>query len=172
MSALHSFAEYVEREWPGEGAQVINCKALSLMADAVESVAAKRQISLRSIGKEMTRFRAHTTAYCQGSPEDRAQPDKLRRTLIRGSRLIAELAEAAPDRVGLTAHLNALDRAARSLDKDASPQRQPDVVERFFHHGVQVLTLLCSNNLAQVDPILPDQARVRPRACGRRLVVS
>ncbi len=140
--ALQSFVQHVEREWPGERAQQeINCRALELMASAVEAVALGRKVRGNDVPSGIMRFGELTGSYCTGDPNDRDQPQRLRRTLVDGSALMAALVRTTGDR-NSSAHLNALDRAARSLDRHAPLLRQPDVIERFFHHAAAVLTLL------------------------------
>jgi hypothetical protein len=139
---LRAFDEYVRREWPGERTQQeINCRALELMVNAVEAVAAKRRVGEAKSMESAARVRERRQDYCSGNPADREQPRKLRRTLIEASELIEKLAESVEQRK-FTAHVNALNRAAESLDEAAPLRRQPDVMERFFHHGAELLVLL------------------------------
>ena len=132
--------EYVQREWPGERAQQdMSCRALRLMADAIDAVSVAKDP--RQSANEMARLRERIQEYCSGRPDDGAQADKLRRTFIAGAAAINQLATSRPPRA-LAAHLNAVERAAQSLDDHGLLRRQPDVIERFFHHAAEALMLL------------------------------
>ena len=97
----------------------------------------KRALVERMLGGELS----HHLGYPPGG----TRPDEVANHR-NGSSPKTVLADDGPVALDVprepTAHLNALERAAKSLDDDDVLQRQPDVIERFFHHAAEVLKAL------------------------------
>jgi hypothetical protein len=149
--ALRAFIEQTDREWPGESdQQAITVDSLVLLANAVASLARQKGIHVR-LADDVAQLRVNIRGYQAGLPEDERQSARLRRTLVHASGLIQRLlAEANQERRPSDPALNALGRAAESLDVDQSLRRQPDVIERFFGQAAAILQRL-------------DQQQPRPR---------
>jgi hypothetical protein len=141
---VQKLSDYVSREWPGEShQQSINSTALTLLADAIEARAAQRPSASGALAEDIAKLRQQIEDYRTGKPGDLAQSRRLRRTLVHASSLIERILEAADARRRpRDARLNAVERAAQSLSETAPLVRQPDVIERFFHHAVEALERL------------------------------
>jgi hypothetical protein len=138
--ALRAFVEYTDRKSSGEAhQQAITVKSLTLLADAVASLAQRNGLATRLDGDVAT-LRQHISDYQTGRSGEVAQSARLRRTLIHAGALIRRLlVEAKKDARPRDARLNALQRAAESLDDRQLLRRQPDVIENFFRHAAQAL---------------------------------
>ena len=149
--ALRAYVEQTDREWPGESyQQAITVDSLVLLANAVASLAQQKGILVR-LADDVAQLRVNIRGYRAALPDDDRQSARLRRTLIHASGLIQRLlAEANQQRRHSDPALNALRRAAESLDIDQPLRRQPDVIERFFAQAAIILQHL-------------DQQPTRPR---------
>ena len=141
--ALRAFIEQADREWPGESyQQAITVDSLVLLANAVASLAQQQGILVR-LADDVAQLRVNIRGYRAALPDDDRQSARLRRTLVHASGLIQRLvAEANQQRRPSDPALNALHRAANSLDVDQSLRRQPDVIERFFGQAAIILQRL------------------------------
>ena len=138
--ALRAFVEYTAREWPGEAhQQAITVKSLTLLADAVASLAERNGLATR-VGGDLATLRENIRHYHNGRPGELVQSTRLRRTLMHASALTRRLlVEANKDADPRDARLNALQRAAESLDDHQPLRRQPDAIENFFRHAAEAL---------------------------------
>ncbi len=141
--ALRAFIEQADREWPHESyQQSITVDSLVLLANAVASFAQQKGILVR-LADDVAQLRVNIRSYRAALPDDDRQSARLRRTLVHASGLIQRLvAEANQQRRPSDPALNALHRAANSLDVDQSLRRQPDVIERFFGQAAIILQRL------------------------------
>jgi hypothetical protein len=141
--ATEKLADYVAREWPGEShQQAITSTALTLLADAVEANA-RTSPAADAVGAGVARLRRQIGEFRTGTPGDLEQSRRLRRILIDAGSLIDQLAASADARRRPNdPRVNALARSAESLSENAPVLRQPDVLERFFHHAVEALQRL------------------------------
>jgi hypothetical protein len=138
--AVEAFVEHVDREWPGEAhQQALTGKSLNLLVNAIESVAQRRQAASAEFVGELQEIRDETAKYTGGTPGDLAQSRQLRKTLRAAADIVQTLAVRTGIASSMEQRLNALNRAARSLDDDQPLRRQPDVLERFFHHAAEIL---------------------------------
>lgn len=142
--ATHKLADYVNREWPGEShQQAVTSTALTLLADAIEANAMRPSAARDDVAADVVRLRRQIHEYRTGTPGDLKQSRRLRRVLISASSLIERVLESANARQRpRDPRFNALERSAKSLSEDATVLRQPDVLERFFRHAVEVLQRL------------------------------
>lgn len=142
--ATQKLADYVNREWPGEShQQAVTSTALTLVADAIEASAARQRLGRRDFVANIVRLRQQIGEYRTGTPGDLKQSRRLRRLLIDTSSVIEQVLESAGARQRpRDARLNALERSAKSLSEDAPVLRQPDVLEYFFRHAVELLERL------------------------------
>lgn len=138
--ALRAYVEQTDREWPGEShQQAITVESLVLLSNAIASLAHQRGINAR-LTDDLAELRANTAVYRAGSPEDPRQSGRLRHTLIQAGDVVQRLvSEADGQRRRDDPALNALRRAADSLDVDQSLRQQPDVLERFFGQAAAIL---------------------------------
>ena len=141
--ALQAFVSQTDREWPGESRQqTITVESLTLLADAISSLGKRHGLEARVAG-DLATLRAGISRYQAGKPGTVAQAKQLRRTLIDAATAIERLvSEAEAERHPRDGRLNAIRRAAESLDGGALLLRQPDVIERFFHHAAEALKRL------------------------------
>jgi hypothetical protein len=141
--ALRAFIEQADREWPGESyQQAITVDSLVLLANAVASLAQQKGVLVR-LADDVAQLRANIRGYRAALPDDYRQSARLRRTLAHATGLIQRLvAEASQERRPSDPALNALRRAADSLDVDQSLRGQPDVIERFFGQAAIILQRL------------------------------
>jgi hypothetical protein len=139
--ALLAYIDQVEREWPGESAQqALTADSLTLLADAIASVADRQQLTTPQVRLAIEQLRRQTQAYRAGTPGTHEQAKRLRRTFKETAALVDSLvARAALKQEPVDPGLAALARAADSLDDDMLLRRQPDVIERFFHHAAAAL---------------------------------
>lgn len=141
--ALRDFMAQTDRERPGESyQQAITVESLSLLASAIASLAQQNGAQVR-LADDIARLRANIRGYRAGLPDDERQSARLRRTLVQASGLIDRLvAEARHERRASDPELNALRRAAESLDQDQSLGGQPKVIDRFLGHAAAILQRL------------------------------
>lgn len=139
--ALRAFVEQVAREWPGEShQQALTVASLTLLADAIKSVAERRRLSSPRVAQGVDELRSQTRAYGAAAPSDGGQGVRLRQAFVTASDLVAHLVNAAGiEKEPVDPRLSALRRSAESLDTTQSLRRQPDVIERFFHHAAEAL---------------------------------
>jgi hypothetical protein len=139
--ALLAYIDQVEREWPGESAQQeLTADSLTLLADAVASMADRKQLTTPQVRLAIEQLRRQTQAYRAGTPGTLEQAKRLRRTFQETAALVDSLVDrAARKNEPVDPRLSALARAADSLDDDMLLRRQPDVIERFFHHAAAAL---------------------------------
>ena len=144
QGATQKLTDYVNREWPGESRQqAVTSTALTLLADAIETSAARQRAGTRDLAADIARLRRQITEYRTGTPGDLTQSRRLRRLLIDTSSVIEQVLESAGARQRpRDARLNALERSAKALSEDAPVRRQPDVLEYFFRHAVDLLQRL------------------------------
>jgi hypothetical protein len=140
-SALREFIEQVEREWPGEShQQALTADSLMLLATAIVSVAERRRLASPDLLRQVEALREQTGAYRASTPGRLDQTERLRRVFIAGADIVDGLVEAAGlEKRPVDPRLSALRRAAESLDPALVPLRQPDVIERYFHHAAEAL---------------------------------
>lgn len=138
---LRTYVEHVAREWPGESAQqALTGESLTLLADAVGSVAERKQLSSPQVRLAVEQLRRQTAEYQVGTPGTLEQSKRLRRTFATAAELVASLVDRAGlEQQPVDPRLSALGRAADSLDDEMLLRRQPDVIERFFHHAGEAL---------------------------------
>jgi hypothetical protein len=145
-SAVKEFAQQVHREWPGEShQQAVTESSLTHMFAALESLLAPDPGARERFQPELNRLKAATKEYGYGPPGEKIQAKRLRKIFRDASDLIEDVAERLSDDEGNEPSLNALRRAARSLEDDEVLLRQPDVIERFFDHAAAVLIRVESN---------------------------
>jgi hypothetical protein len=118
----------------------LTADSLKLLIDAIVSVAEHKQLSSPQVRLAVELLRRSTDDYRAGRPGTLEQSERLRQTLKRA----ADLVESLIDRAGLEKNsveprVSAIHRAAESLDEDMVLRRQPDVIERFFHHAGEAL---------------------------------
>jgi len=131
--------EHVDREWAGDSQQqIVTVTSLRLLADAVEAVG-RRSADHASIDRDIAELRAMTGEYERGTAGDPQQSKRLRGTLLAASQIVERTVKAAGLAGRPDPRLSAMERAAKSLDDDAPLRRQPDVLERFFHHAAEAL---------------------------------
>lgn len=138
--AVETFVQHVDREWPGESQQqALTRDSLRLLADAVADLARRHKLSSSEFERELQALRDATARYAAGTPGDASQSRQLRKTLETAADLVRTLAVHTGAASSIDARLNALERSAESLDRDQPLRRQPDVLERFFHHAAETL---------------------------------
>ena len=141
--SVDAFVQHVDREWPGEAhQQEVTRTSLDLLARAVEDMAQQKNVQSERFTRELKMMRDATTAYAAGKPGEVSQSRRLRKTLEAAAEVVQTLTERAGAHDALKARLNALERSAGSLEPDDPLRRQPDVLERFFHHAAEILTAL------------------------------
>jgi hypothetical protein len=140
-SALGAYREFVNREWPGEAYQhSLNLKALTLLMQAIDSVAQRRGPSSPQLAQSLDAVRPLIAMYDAGPADDIAQSAKLQKVFLA----LTDIVEGLVDASGLLKEpvdprLSALRRSAESLDLSLPLRWQPDVIERFFHHAGKAL---------------------------------
>lgn len=149
--ALRLFLEQVDREWPGESEQqAITVKSLELLADAIGSVARRKQLPLPDLESSVRELRELTERYRAGRPDDLVQARRLRDTFVSAADLIDRLLTSAGlQKKPVDPRLGALHRSAESLDAALTVRRQPDVLERFFTHAGEALRRIETADLAR-----------------------
>jgi hypothetical protein len=80
------------------------------------------------------------SAYANGPPDSAGHIERLRQAFTSAADIIDELVEVAGvEKRPVDPRMSALRRAAESLDPALTTRRQPDVIERFFHHAAEAL---------------------------------
>jgi hypothetical protein len=140
-AVLTEYRQQVQREWPGEShQQALTTDTLRLLAAAIGAVAERRTEAWPELASRLERMRADTEAYRLGQPGTLDQSAALRRIFMNTAGLITELVErAGVAERPVDPRLSALHRAAESLAPDMLLRRQPDTLERFFHHAGEAL---------------------------------
>lgn len=138
--AVRAFVEQADRELPATSAQHgVIVRSLNLLANAIVSLAQRGDAQVR-IADDIARLRVDIRGYQSGGADAATQSGRLRRTLIQASGLMQRLVvETSHVRRASDPELNALRRAAESVDETQSLVRQPDVLERFFEHAATIL---------------------------------
>ena len=142
--AVGAFTAQVEREWPGaRQQQAITVRSLILLADAVHSLAAARQLLTPELLTVLDRLKTETQRFQSGTPDDAAEHTlRLQHALLTATDLLGRVAGPDSDNEAGRARLAALRRAADGIDRRQPLQRQPDVMERYFHQAAELLNHL------------------------------
>jgi hypothetical protein len=139
--ALGAYRNYVDREWAGKAYQhSMTREALTLLMNALDSVAQRRELTSPQLTRSMHDVRPLIAAYDAGAPDHVGQSARLQRVFLAITDVVERLVDASGLlREPIDPRLSALRRSAESLDLRAPLRRQPDVIERFFHHAGEAL---------------------------------
>ena len=139
--ALTHYLDYIDREWPGNATQhAITSRALSLLLQAIDEVAGTQAPPSTQLVRSLEPVRGLVATY-DGGPHDRGAQSATLQRIFLGLTDVLERLVAASGRLEepVDPRLSALRRSAESLDLRVPLRRQPDVLERFFHHAGEAL---------------------------------
>jgi hypothetical protein len=137
--AVRGFVAHAERDWPGTPQQqTLTVDTLDWLATAIQSLATAKQLTVPNFAGRMQEFRAELKKFASGKPEQPGQATMLRQLFLSGAALVDDVANSAGVE-DADDQLTAVRRAAESFAEQQLPQKQPDVIERYFQAASQAL---------------------------------